>query len=55
MTRGVMAGYPVIDVKATLFDGSYHDVDSSELAFEVAARWRSRKAAKRAAFSCSSR
>ncbi|MGB5810238.1 MAG: elongation factor G [Polyangiales bacterium] len=36
MTRGVMAGYPVIDVKATLYDGSYHDVDSSQAAFEVA-------------------
>ena len=36
MTRGVMAGYPVIDLKATLYDGSYHDVDSSQAAFEVA-------------------
>lgn len=33
---GVLAGYPVVDFKATLFDGSYHDVDSSELAFKVA-------------------
>ncbi len=36
MTRGVLAGYPVIDVKAKLVDGSYHDVDSSQAAFEVA-------------------
>ncbi|WP_020651299.1 elongation factor G [Solimonas variicoloris] len=34
---GVMAGYPVVDIKITLFDGSYHDVDSSEIAFRVAA------------------
>jgi elongation factor G len=33
---GVMAGYPVVDVKVTLFDGSYHDVDSNELAFKIA-------------------
>lgn len=37
LTRGVIAGFPVIDVKATLFDGSYHDVDSSEAAYKVAA------------------
>ncbi|NSL52595.1 elongation factor G [Calidifontibacillus erzurumensis] len=37
MKNGVLAGYPIIDVKATLFDGSYHDVDSSEMAFKVAA------------------
>ncbi len=36
MANGVMAGYPVVDVKVTLFDGSYHDVDSSELAFKMA-------------------
>ncbi|WP_077623960.1 elongation factor G [Sediminibacillus massiliensis] len=37
MENGVLAGYPLIDVKATLFDGSYHDVDSNETAFKVAA------------------
>ncbi len=37
LASGVLAGYPMIDVKCTLFDGSYHDVDSSEMAFKVAA------------------
>ncbi len=37
LQNGVLAGYPLIDVKATLFDGSYHDVDSNEMAFKVAA------------------
>ena len=37
LTTGIVAGYPMIDVKATLFDGSYHDVDSSEMAFKIAA------------------
>jgi elongation factor G len=36
MQNGVIAGYPVVDVKVTLFDGSYHDVDSSEMAFKIA-------------------
>ena len=37
LTSGVLAGYPVVDVKVTLFDGSYHEVDSSEMAFKIAA------------------
>jgi elongation factor G len=36
MSNGVLAGYPIVDVKAELYDGSYHDVDSSEMAFKVA-------------------
>jgi elongation factor G len=36
MQNGVLAGYPVVDVKVTLFDGSYHEVDSSEIAFKIA-------------------
>ncbi|EKO3674351.1 elongation factor G [Vibrio metschnikovii] len=36
MNNGVLAGYPILDVKATLFDGSFHDVDSSEMAFKIA-------------------
>jgi elongation factor G len=36
MQNGVLAGYPVVDIKVTLFDGSYHDVDSSEMAFKIA-------------------
>ena len=38
IVRGVLAGYPVVNLKATLVDGSYHDVDSSEMAFKIAAR-----------------
>jgi elongation factor G len=36
ITTGVLAGFPVVDVKVTLFDGSYHDVDSNEMAFKMA-------------------
>ena len=36
LTSGVIGGYPVVDFKVTLYDGSYHDVDSSELAFKIA-------------------
>ncbi len=46
LNNGMIAGYPVIDVKATLFDGSYHDVDSNEMAFKVAAGLAVRNAAK---------
>ncbi|MFD2115015.1 elongation factor G [Paenibacillus yanchengensis] len=45
MKNGVIAGYPLVDVKATVFDGSYHDVDSSEMAFKIAGSM-SLKAAK---------
>ena len=47
LQRGMVAGYPVIDVKATLFDGSYHDVDSAEGAYRIAASMALREAAKR--------
>jgi hypothetical protein len=40
MTSGSLAGFPVVDIVATLFDGSYHEVDSSALAFQVGARAR---------------
>ncbi len=48
MDRGVIAGYPVIDVRATLFDGSYHDVDSSEAAFKIAGSMGFQAAVKKA-------
>src|SRR6516165_10585011 len=38
LTRGVLAGYPIDDVRVELYDGSYHDVDSSEMAFQIAAK-----------------
>ncbi|PLS10292.1 elongation factor G [Neobacillus cucumis] len=49
LDRGVLAGFPLVDVKARLFDGSYHDVDSSEMAFKIAASM----ALKNAASKCS--
>ncbi|GJM58875.1 elongation factor G [uncultured Dubosiella sp.] len=47
LENGMIAGYPVIDVKATLFDGSYHDVDSSEMAYKIAASMALREAGKK--------
>ena len=49
LETGMIAGYPVLDVKATLFDGSYHDVDSSEMAYKVAARIALKAAGKKCA------
>ncbi|MEK7532253.1 MAG: elongation factor G [Patescibacteria group bacterium] len=46
-TRGVLAGYPVVDVRVTVYDGSYHDVDSSEIAFKIAASMAFQEAARR--------
>ena len=48
MENGVIAGYPVVDVKVTLYDGSYHDVDSSEMAFKIAGSMAFRDGAQKA-------
>jgi len=48
MESGILAGYPVVDVKASLFDGSYHEVDSSEMAFKIAASMAFKEGAKKA-------
>jgi len=48
LENGVVAGYPMVDIKATLFDGSYHDVDSSQMAFEIAASMALKEAVKAA-------
>lgn len=49
MQNGVIAGYPVVDVRVTLYDGSYHDVDSNEMAFKVAGSMAFKEGAKKAA------
>ena len=46
--RGVVAGFPIVDVKATVYDGSYHDVDSNEMAFKIAGSMAFQEAVKRA-------
>ena len=48
MQNGVIAGFPLVDIKATLFDGSYHDVDSNEMAFKIAGSYALREGAKMA-------
>ena len=48
MHAGVLAGYPVVDIKATLYDGSYHEVDSSEMAFKIAASMALKEALRKA-------
>ena len=48
MQSGVLAGYPVVDVKVTLYDGSYHEVDSSEMAFKIAGSMAFKDASKKA-------
>ena len=48
MERGIVAGYPVVDVKVTLYDGSYHEVDSSEMAFKIAGSQAFQAGAKKA-------
>jgi elongation factor G len=48
MEKGIVAGYPLVDVKAVVYDGSYHEVDSSDMAFKIAGSMAAQKAAKRA-------
>ena len=48
MLSGVLAGYPVVDVKVTLYDGSYHEVDSSEMAFKIAGSMAFKEACQKA-------
>ncbi len=55
METGVLAGYPMVDVKAIVLDGKYHEVDSSELAFKIAGSMAFKEAARRPSRCCSSR
>ena len=55
MQSGVLAGFQVVDVKVTLLDGSYHEVDSSELAFKSAVPWRLKKLVRKQNRRCLSR
>ena len=55
MTNGVLAGFPIVDIKVELLDGKYHDVDSSEMAFKIAGTRRSRRRSARPTPCCSSR
>ena len=55
MTTGILAGHPMVDLKVTLLDGAYHDVDSSELAFKIAGSMAFKEAARKANPCCWSR
>ena len=48
LDKGVLAGFPLVDIKVTLYDGSYHEVDSSEIAFKIAGAMALQEASKRA-------
>ena len=48
MTRGILAGYEMVDIKVSLYDGSYHDVDSNEMAFKIAGSMAFKEAARKA-------
>src|SRR4030065_726726 len=48
MEKGILAGYPMVDIKVTLIDGSYHDVDSSEMAFKIAGSMGFKEGARKA-------